>query len=216
LCVSPSGRVRAVWQKELDVYTARYDGVNWVEPLKLADAASGAGYCTDELGRIWVVYDVRTGSSDYQTTVRYFDGQDWSDTSAVVVDALGGGAAIAVAHGRVWVTWLNRVSSKRLAYYSSADVSGISETPARLPAAGQALRAYPNPFRRSTRITLAGDQRLSLSLCDATGRQLYTMTEGSRQFVWSPPKNEAQPGVFFLRAATEGGETQTLKLIRTR
>jgi hypothetical protein len=220
LCVSPSCSVRVFWQKELDVYTARYTGTNWVEPLMLVDDARGAGYCTDELGRIWVVYDVYIGGREYQTTVRYFDGQVWSDTSAVTVDRLGGGARIAVAYGRVWVLWGHVDSeaspTKALIYYSSASVSGICERPARLPASGRVLRASPNPFRQSTRITLVGDKWLSVNLCDAAGRQLCSLTEGRRQFDWSPPKNEAGQGVFFLRATTDDGKTQTLKLIRTR
>jgi hypothetical protein len=215
LCVSPSGCVRAVWQKELDVYTARYHGTNWVEPLMLADAASGAGYCTDELGRIWVVYDVRIGSGSYQTTVRYFDGQDWSDTSAVVVDALGGGARIAVAHGRVWVVWEEPMSPWQV-YYSSADASGISEAMSALAVSGRVLFAVPNPFHHSTRITLSDSRWLSVSLCDAAGRRLCSLTKGRRQFDWSPPKNEAGQGIFFLRGTTEDGKTQTLKLIRMR
>jgi hypothetical protein len=224
LCVSPSGCVRAVWQKELDVYTARYDGTNWVEPLMLADAASSAGYCTDELGRIWVVYDAYVGSSTYQTTVRYFDGQNWSDTSVVVVNDLGGGARIAVAHGRVWVVWLNRISHQKcLLYYSSANASGISETDVRFTGSSRVLRAAPNPFHRSTRITLTGGKWLSVSLCDAAGRRIRTLTDGlaepgEREFYWAPPREAdgTGQGVFFVRGTTEDGKTQTLKLIRVR
>jgi len=193
-----SGTPRIAWQA-LDtetmqdkLYSARFDGTQWVEPVLLDSGGSFVG-CTDTAGWGWILYVRPNG----QSVVRYHDGSSWTAPMPGPPDSLSS-AGIAVAHGRIWVLWLKPVSETRaLLYYSSAGhplavgEPGLPSRPAQLPAS-------PSVVRAGTPLRVTGLQPgQTAHVLDAAGRSLSLTAEDARTLSLSP-------GVYFIRFAESG------------
>ncbi|MEO0086278.1 MAG: sialidase family protein, partial [candidate division WOR-3 bacterium] len=188
-----SGVARIAWQA-LDtetmqdkLYSARFDGTQWVEPVLLDSGGSFVG-CTDTAGWGWILYVRPNG----QSVVRYHDGSNWTAPMPGPPDSLSS-AGIGVAHGRIWVLWLKPVSETRaLLYCSSAGHPLAVMDPPALPQQPSLPVASPSVIRAGTSLHLTGLRPgQNVQLLDAAGRKLNPQAE-----VLST--SSLPPGVYFL------------------
>ncbi len=93
-------------------------------------------------------------------------------------------------------------------------------TPAPVPS--QLLPTYPNPFARSTAITVVPRGAFQLSVYDATGAWVRTIARGDagpeQTFRWDGTNDAGRrvsSGVYYLRLTTDAGhETRSMVLLR--
>ena len=207
--------LRIVWQAGYMLYSGRFDGRQWVEPVLLDSGGSFTG-CTDTAGWAWVLH-VR---DDGRGVVRYHDGDSWSAPMPGPPDSLAG-ATIAAAYGRIWVVWCRLLSeTKTLLYYSSADRPQVGIKPR--DSAEMRVRAWPNPFGHRTRIQVRVPSlcRLTVRIYDCGGRLVKVLADqqfasGAPEFEWWPSGAASDNGVYFLQVLTDMKEVGTFKLVRT-
>lgn len=141
-----------------------------------------------------------------------------SDTSVVSVDANGLMTAVAQGEATITVTTLDGGFTDQLTVT-------ITVTPQRqadpgVKYVGQAVVAYPNPVTGSAvNLLLRGyaDERVQVSLIDATGRQLWvrSLSVTSNEFVNKLSTADLSAGVYHLYVQGEQGRKH-VRLMLTR
>ncbi len=160
------------------------------------------------------------------------NGKDWS--ARIRVNPMEGtatgkynfGFSLAIVDdGHAGVAWIDTSTGYdeihyRLMGIPAAPVTGVSETPAALPAGIVLHPAYPNPFNPATtiRYTIASTASISLTVYDLLGREIATLAEGvhaagTYAVTWNPAS--AASGVYYCRLQS-GARAAQQKLILMR
>jgi hypothetical protein len=73
------------------------------------------------------------------------------------------------------------------------------------------LTAYPNPFNAATTITVQGMDQAEIAIYDITGRRVIMLRTAEGRAVWEA--KGLSSGVYFARAGSDEGASNSLKLI---
>jgi hypothetical protein len=195
---------------------AHHDGAGWTDagPLATGDVYVHRGMlCCDEQGWIWALWVQPRGASDTaDISVRYFDGDSWSDRRVVTACSdMYGYPRITAALGRVWVTWTQEDSAGReLLYYSHTLPAGITEQRQQRLAG---VRISPSVVRAGTATRLSGLQpEQTVELLDASGRKVEAASQPRHRDLCT---SLLPPGVYFVRI-TGGGQPVSRKFLVVR
>ena len=98
-------------------------------------------------------------------------------------------------------------------YQYSADIAtGIEQQP-ELPDDFVSIKAYPNPFNASCRITVSDQDIDHVDIYDITGRHVETLDMNSGETTWDASAHTS--GIYFARAAANG-YSKNIKIVLLR